>query len=206
MLDSLASQGPELGSILPNDCKHEQEQTFLDYRWRENLLTLLANTLSRLFLQISLIFVVCFGFESLCNLDFIALVSCMVFLYFKIKHLDTDVHTWPFTRKGKGKTPTLASYFFSFFLSQPTYTQDQKYTEEHYVVWQDGTYLEFHSGLAFQDSEREIMSARCWLTHCFIPFLGRKPWLVPVCDTHSNPYAPTPRATSPLRANWVTTA
>lgn len=30
MLESLASQGPELGFILSSDCKHEQERTFMD--------------------------------------------------------------------------------------------------------------------------------------------------------------------------------
>ena len=53
------------------------------------------------------------------------------------------------------------------------------------MVWHDVTYSEIHSRLAFQDSKEEIMSVHCWLTHCFILFLGHKAWRVSVYDSHT---------------------
>lgn len=54
------------------------------------------------------------------------------------------------------------------------------------MAWQDVTYSENHSRLTFQYSQEEIMSVRCWLTHCFILFLGHKAWRVFLTHTHAH--------------------
>lgn len=78
MLDSSASQGPELGFILPGDCKRGREQTFLNQTWKKIHWHSLWTHLSCFCCRFQYCLLSAFGFEHLHQQNFIVLISLAV--------------------------------------------------------------------------------------------------------------------------------